>query len=269
MNGLKPHRKRQSYSLAISLVVLFLLLSFSTVSNLFSFRSLLQAGFYPFQWVTVASWRFVVETPGALFSLRNLSQENQELQQELNELKPQMALLQEQVNENNQLRALLNFKQNRSNYRLIPAQIIGKSPSPWFTVLEIDQGLNYGLKVNQAVIAAAGLVGRVVEVSQFSAKVLAITDSSSSVAALDSSSRDFGVVAGLGFNKLALRYVATGGQVKPGDKILTSPVSEFYPAGLLIGTVTSVNKKEQALFYSIKIQPAVNFSQLEAVFVLL
>lgn len=270
MNEFRPHRKRKSYSLQVGVILLALVLSFSTAKNLFGFRSFLQACLYPVQFATVSVWKGIVNTPSALFSLRDLTQQNIKLKRELKKLKAEVMVLEDKGRESNRLRRALNFKTSLNmNFKLLPAQIVGKSPTPLFSILQINKGSRAGVKKNQPVISVRGLVGRVVEVAPFSAKVLSLIDTESSVASVSQRSRDFGLLRGNGLNKLSLRYVAAGGDIKVGDKILTSPVSNYFPAGLLLGTVVKASKREHDLFYHIEVQPAVDFSRLEEVFVLL
>ena len=112
-----------------------------------------------------------------------------------------------------------------------------------------------------------GLVGRIVEVSAFSSKAMLITDPGSSVAAEVSRSRDYGIVQGGVGNKLIMKYVAAGGEVRAGDRIVTSQISTVYPPGIPVGEVIKASKKEQDLFYHIEIRPAVDFSKIEEVYI--
>jgi rod shape-determining protein MreC len=117
------------------------------------------------------------------------------------------------------------------------------------------------------VITDEGLAGQVVEVARYSAKVLLLIDQASSVAAVNSRSRDFGVVSGSPANRILMRFVGAGADMRPGDKIVTSPISTIFPAELPIGTVLKATKAEHDLFYHIEIDPAVDFSRIEKVFV--
>jgi rod shape-determining protein MreC len=120
--------------------------------------------------------------------------------------------------------------------------------------------------MDMPVMVAEGLVGRVIEVSRHSSKVMLITDAESSVAAVDSRSRDFGVVKGVPAGRLSMKHVDARGDVKVGDIIVTSNISTVFPPGLPIGEVTRASRKEHDLFYHIEIEPAVDFSKIEEVF---
>ena len=269
MTRLKPHRKRRSYGLQIFIVLLALFFSSTLFQDVFGLRSLIISAFAPGQKAVSLVWQTLTNTPAAIISLASLAEENQKLKSELRYLKPQIMLLEDKALENQSLRRALNFKQNSAFAgKLLTARVIAKSPTPWFSLVIIDQGSLAGISKDLPVITEVGLAGKIIEVSPLSSKIMLLNDLESSVAAIDARSRDFGLVSGQRGQKLQMRYVSSGGDVKVGDKITTATISSFAPAGLLIGTVSSVSKGEHDLFYQIEIAAAVNFNQLEEVFVL-
>ena len=270
MIGRKPYRKRKSYSLTVFIILLAIFLSFSSIRDLFGVRSLLLTITYPFQWIAVSAWKGITGLPGAIGGLRNLSQENAELKEQLKKLKTEIMLRNEVATENARLKDNLNFKNTYGyRYNLLAAQVIGKSPSPWFTYLMLNRGKRAGVKVNDPVIVREGLVGRVVEVSALSSKVMLMTDVESSVAAADARSRDFGIVKGGSRNRLVMKYVSAGKDIRTGDAVVTSSVSTVFPPGIQIGTIIQAAKREHDLFYNVEIEPSVDFSKLEEVFIIL
>lgn len=270
MSAFRPYRKKKSYALAIVIILLAVVVSFSSFRGLFGVRAALQTIIYPFQFVAVSLWQGAINIPVSIINLRNLAQENAVLKSELAGIKPNLALLDGLRNENERLSRTLNFKQNNQySYNLLPARIIGRSPTNWFSILEINKGSRAGVKNDMPVIYQTGLVGRVIEVTAFSAKVLLIIDAGSAVAAADARSRDLGVIEGTNANRLIMKYVSSGGDVQHGDQIVTSNISTFFQPGLPLGTVLSATKGEHDLFYQIEIKPAVDFSKIEEVFVVL
>lgn len=269
MIGYRPYRKRKSHALAIIVILLAVLISFSTFRNLFGLRSILQAAIYPFQFAAVSIWKGVVGLPSSLGANRKAAKENAELKNELESLQPRLSLLDELQRENARLRDLLFYKNsNPYRFRILAAQVVGKSPDPWFSILEINQGRRAGVRVDMPVMAQEGLIGRVVEVSSFSSKVMLITDVESSVAAVDARSRDFGLVKGGSLDRLSMKYVDAGGDIRKGDRIVTSNVSTVFPPGIPIGRVSLASKKEHDLFYRVEIKPIVDFSKAEEVFII-
>lgn len=271
MINYRSYRKKKSFIPAIIIILLAVFLSFSAFRDLFGLRTLAQTAVYPFQFAAAALYKGIIAVPAKLVNLRNLSIENAELKQELKTLKPRLLLYKGRAGENQRLRSALFFRnQGRAKFNLLAAQVVGKSPTPWFSILEINQGSSAGVRVDMPVIVAEGLVGRVIETALFSAKVMLLTDAASSVAAADERSRDFGVVAGGGSaSKLFMKYVSAGGDVAVDDVIATSRISLIFPSGIPIGSVSHAAKGEHDLFYHIEIKPAVDFSKLEEVFIIL
>jgi rod shape-determining protein MreC len=268
--GYNPYRKKRSYALAIIILLLALFFSLAAYRGIFGLRSVLQSAVYPFQFAAVSVWKGVINTPVSIINLRNLAKQNAELKNELDNLKPRLVNLEELEKENKRLKSALGFKKsNGYGFKLLPAQIIGKGPAPWFSVLQINKGSRAGVKKDKAVITSNGLVGRIIEVSPFSSKIMLICAGESSVAAMDARSRDYGVVSGSLSGEMNMKYVSAAGDIKQGDRIVTSLISTVFPSGIPIGTVAHSSKVEHDLFYRIKIKPAVDFSKIEEVFIVL
>jgi rod shape-determining protein MreC len=201
--------------------------------------------------------------------LTTLDQTNQMLRKENTELRNQIILLQEAQTENETLRRQLDFKSAVPSLRLLSAEVIGRDPNNLLQYLIIDRGAEDGIQKAMPVLAAEGLVGRVSEVSANSAKVMLITDPSSSVSALIQSSRSTGMVQGSPGAELTMRYIPQGDMVSPGDVAITSGLGGNFPKRLVIGQVANVKKKDVEMFQEARIIPAVNLSDLEVVMVLL
>ncbi|MBU0630193.1 MAG: rod shape-determining protein MreC [Candidatus Margulisbacteria bacterium] len=270
---MKPYRgtrRKNSYRPAIIIILLALVLSYFAINNSFGIRLVFTSVIYPVQTALHFVVKGVVGIPSGVMSLRNLSQENKELKSRLFTSIAKLALFEELVNENVRLRQSLEFQgSNRYRFKLVVAQVVARGASPYTSLMEINQGVLSGVKVDMPVIVDEGLVGRVVEVSLFSSKILPITDLKSSVASVDQQNREFGVVEGFASQRfLAMKYVSSVADIQVGDKIVTSPASKIFPPGIPIGSVVSVKKKDSDLFFDVKVRPAVNFSKLEEVFLI-
>lgn len=270
MTRFRPFRQKKNYLPAVIIVALVIIFSLSAYRGLFGGRELLINAIYPFQAVTAYLWRSVVGFPSALVNLKDLAVENAELKKKLGELKPQLAAWDELSAENRQLHQALGFQQSqRFGCRLLASQVVGRSASAWYSMVEIDKGSRSGVTLNTPVVVESGLVGQVVEVSDHSAKVLLITDPESGVAGVVSRSRDQGLVAGYSPTTLLMKYIATSGDVQVGDKVITAAASGLFPSGWPIGTVKKATKKEHDLFYQIELTPAATLSSLEIVYLVL
>ena len=202
------------------------------------------------------------------FYLVGLEKENQALKKELQELKLHMNRYREADLANQRLRALLNFKKSIAT-PLLPAQLVAFDPSGWFQTILIDKGRNDGVVQDMAVVSAEGLVGRVIGVSNHHAKVLLIIDGNSAVDAYIQRSRTRGVLVGLGRELCLLKYVQRNEDVQVGDKVISSGMGGVFPKGLLVGTVQEVVRGSSGLFQRVEVEPAVNFSRLEEVMVVI
>jgi rod shape-determining protein MreC len=116
-----------------------------------------------------------------------------------------------------------------------------------------------------AVIAPAGVVGRIITPSPRAAKVQLLIDRNAAAGAIVERSRAQAVVEGTG-GELRLNYVSGTADVQPGDVVITSGIDGIYPKGFVIGQIESV-ERGAGVFGTIVIRPAVDFSSIEAVLV--
>ena len=140
--------------------------------------------------------------------------------------------------------------------------------TPDFRTVTIDKGSLQKLKADMAVIAPAGVVGRVVVTSPGAAKVQLLIDRNAAAGALDERSRAQGVVVGTGDSLLRMDYVSEVADIVIGDSIVTSGIDGIYPKGFVIGRVEVVDKSGGA-YKQVLVRPAVDFTSLEDVLVVL
>lgn len=219
---------------------------------------------YSFHWAS-SRLAHLIET---VRTLSVLQARVRELQDIVDRLMIENLRLREAEIERATLRELLQFKVANPTYEMLGAEVIGRDPSNLLHYLIVDRGAQDGLAVGMPVITARGLVGTITAVYPNSARVMLLTDPSSSVNALIQSSRATGVVQGLGSRGLTMRYVEQSEQVEVGDIVLTSGLGGNLPKRLVIGQVTAVNRSDVEMFQEIRVQSAVNFDRLEAVLII-
>ena len=202
------------------------------------------------------------------FFLVGLHDENIALKKRVNTLSIDSQLQQEQADENKRLRDLLVFRK-KFEHTMLPAEIIGRDPSGWFKTILVDKGSNDGIAKDTGVITPDGVVGRVIEVGLNSAKVLLLSDVNCYVDAVVKRTRTHGMVVGRGENMCTLAYMLKTEDVALGDIIISSGINTIYPRGIIIGTVTKINRDRSGFFLSIEVQPAVDFSKLHEVLIVL
>jgi len=199
--------------------------------------------------------------------LRHVGEENAALKQELQALQIRLQEERAMSQRTQDLRQLLELRQ-RAELQTTAAEIIAAGASPEFRTVTIDKGSGDGLVADMAVISPGGVVGRVILSSPRAAKVQLLIDRNAAAGAVVERSRAQGVVVGVGADGLRMDYVPGTADVKPGDLVVTSGIDGIYPKGFVIGTVETV-ERGLGSYHQIKIRPAVDFSRIEEVLVVL
>ncbi len=197
-----------------------------------------------------------------------LQQRNASLETENNDLKTQIIQLQQQLSEAQVYYALLNFTRSHTENQFVASAVIGRDPVPFLRYILIDRGSDAGLRHGMPVVTQLGLVGRIDAVTAGAARVQLITDASSAVNVKIQSSNVDAMLVGSVTGEVSLEMVPQDVELKPGDLVLTSGLGGSYPAGIVVGQVLTVRKRETDLFQTASIQPAVDLSNLGAVLVI-
>ncbi len=194
--------------------------------------------------------------------------ENARLQQQVDAMRAEMSRLREQALATQRLERLLQLRAQTS-YRTAAARVIARDAPAWFNTLVIDRGARDGVNRNAPVATPEGLVGRVIEVTPTTARVLLIGDSRSAVGVLIQGSREAGVVEGRGGMGLRLRYLSPNASIRAGDVVITSGLGGIFPRGLVVGRILKVMKGEGGLVQEAEVAPAVPLDRVEEVLILL
>jgi rod shape-determining protein MreC len=199
-------------------------------------------------------------------ALRGLTAENAKLKGRIQELEAERNRHLEDESINRRLRELMDFRLELPS-GAVTASVISNSASTWFNILILDKGKKDGVEKGMGAVSPLGVVGQVVSVTSRSAKVLLITDSHSGVDAVVQRSRARGIVAGSLESGPIMKYVKRSDDLKEGDRLVTSGLDGVFPKGLLIGTVSKVNKKSFGLFQYVEVTLAVDPARIEEVLV--
>ena len=200
-------------------------------------------------------------------ALRHVREENTRLRGDIGHMEVRLQQQQAQVARAEGLQALLQLR-DATFFRTRAASIIGGSTSPEFRAVSIDRGVNDGILADMAVIAPAGVVGRVIAPNARAAKVQLLIDRNAAAGVLVERSRAQGVVVGLGSDRLRLDFVSGSADIMAGDRVLTSGMDGIYPKGFVVGQVESVSRGGGA-FGAVLVRPAVDFTRLEDVLVVM
>jgi len=149
----------------------------------------------------------------------------------------------ELAQQNNQFKQLLGYIDSQSA-TAIPAPIIGRYQDGWWHQIIIGRGSNDGIQEGYIVTGIGGLVGRIVAVTPNTSRVLLISHPNSRLGAVVTRSRHLGYLQGNEGKTATMHFFAKVTDIKPGDAISISPLSNLYPPGTAIGKIISVTYDE-------------------------
>jgi rod shape-determining protein MreC len=199
--------------------------------------------------------------------------ENERLKREVERLRAEVARTQTARRDARELRGLVGLRRDEGfpqGTRPVTARVIARSPTVWYSSVKIDKGSSDGVRVDQPVIAAGGLAGKVTSVTGGTAQVTLLTDASSAVSAQVMPEGANGIVKPEVGNPrdLLLDFVEKGRRVTEGTTVVTSGftssrVESLFPRGIPIGTVTEVDLDEIELYQRVHIKPFADLRRLD------
>ncbi len=234
----------------------------------FSLLSVFQKGF-------AYAADFFTETGNSINELKKIKSDYRELLKRVSEYESMEKNYLELKRENIDLRKQLSLSSD-ARLEKISAQIIGNDPGIFYNTILIDKGTKHGIEKDMAVVAFyegfQGLVGRIIEAGYSSSKIIPLYDKKFSVAARLQNLRYEGIVSGTGDSRslTVMNYVNKNARdkISYGDMVITSGMSSIYPRGIYIGRVRSVGAREYETSLELEIEPVVDFTRLEYLFVL-
>lgn len=264
-------RKTGIIGIIITIVVLILLVflsnlkleSLSYIEGAFSSIVMpIQTGYTYLKNKVTGNTNFFTDMDGLKAENEDLTEKNSELEKSLRELEIIKA-------ENETLKEYLGLTQKYTDYKTVPAYIISKDISNYSSIFVINAGKKDGIDVNMTVIADTGLVGYVISVTDSTAKIETILDTSSAVTASVIGTDDSIVCRGsLEQGMLKATYIPTNAEISEGDSVETSGMGGIYPKGITIGKIKKVEQTLNRLDRYAWIEPAVDFSRLRTVLII-
>jgi len=209
--------------------------------------------------------------PGSLDSNTPLEDQLATAVAERDRLDAENSDLKAQLAESKVLEQLDQAKSAHPDREYVSAEVISRDPTGQQKFLIIDKGSDDGLRVGMAVVDPNYFVGQVAEVSEHSAKVMLIIDSSMKVGARLEDTQAEGTVVGTwqgGQQPMIMEHIDKTKPPKEGEKIVTSDMTRQVPPGIIIGVVWGdpvVNAQNDQI--EVKVRPVVNFDSLTQVFV--
>lgn len=206
------------------------------------FRSALVDRFVPsFEWA-MAPVTWAAEVVDDFQSYSRLYEQNQQLREELRQMKAwkEAALQLEQKNAR-----LLDLNQVRLDPLLthVTGVVLADSGSPFRQSVLLNVGARDGIKDGWATMDGIGLVGRISGVGDSTSRVILLTDSNSRVPVMVQPSGQKAILSGDNSILPPLDFLEDSDEVRPGDRVISSGDGGVFPAGLLVGQVVLGNDK--------------------------
>lgn len=207
-----------------------------------------------------------------LQEVKRLLEENDELRSTVDSLTEENNRLKQDTYELERLRQLYELDAQYEEYPKVGARIIGTSSDNWYSTFTINKGSEEGLKVDMNVVASGGLVGIISSVDSYSATVKTIIEDGSFVSGQLIDTGDKCTVEGdiklMDSGLISVKYFNSSVNVRNGDKIVTSNISDKYLSGILIGYTKDVSLDVNNLTQSGYLIPAVDFEHLQEVLII-
>lgn len=214
--------------------------------------------------------RGIRDSWGNYIDLGGVRAENDALRSRLADLEVRLQEQRSLAQRAERLQSLLNLKPAVTAPTLA-AEVIAGYANPGMLTITLDKGSSDGVMENMAVIAPAGVVGRVIgPLASHAARVQLIIDQNAAAGAVTERTRAGGMVVGRAGDDPPLRMelVSNLADVQPGDLVVTSGADGIYPKGFNIGRVESSSPGED-LSRSITVRPLADFRSLEEVLIVL
>lgn len=229
----------------------------------------------PVQFMAVELARTVGGTLEEYFYLVDVNRENERLRMENARYREELRELRIQGVENLRLRDLLSLRRHIGG-ETISAQVISKDLDPVggnFRVarVRVDRGERDLVRPGMPVLSVDGLVGQIRRASGHSADVTLVVDRQSAVDVVVRRTGARGMLRGTGDSDryaCQIQYLERTDEVEVGDEVYTSGMGQRFPAAILVGYVTRVERKEAGLYQEAEVTPSVQFSALEEVLIL-
>ncbi|QJP12139.1 rod shape-determining protein MreC [Pseudomonas multiresinivorans] len=214
--------------------------------------------FYGIADIPVRAWEGVRDQ---FTSRSELLAENERLKAEQLLMQRRLQKLATLTEQNVRLRELLNSSALVDD-KVLVGELIGVDPNPFTQRILIDKGEKDGVFQGQPVLDASGLMGQVVEVMPYTARVLLLTDTTHSIPVQVNRNGLRAIAVGTGNpERLELRYVADTADIKEGDLLVSSGLGQRFPAGYPVAVVKEVLHDTGGPFATIRAVPTAKMNR--------
>lgn len=227
-------------------------------------RSAAATVFGPVQRAVTGVVRPIGNALATLGDLGGLNDEVKDLQAENADLKNQLHQVDDLRRENDELRRL-NGLTTRGGYKTVRCRVVAVGADNFEWTATVDCGSRDGIKNDQTVVNADGLVGKVIEVAPFTAQVLLAVDPEFTVVGRLAAHGTSGPVTGNGLAPMEMQLLEPTAKVSKGEAIVSQGVQGGIVAGVPIGVVESVSRERSVLTRTVTVKPFVRFTALDVV----
>lgn len=228
--------------------------------------------FAPVQRVIAAVGSSVSGAVGFVWEMHGYKEANEQLVQEMNELRKENRSIADYKAENERLRELLDLKEQHTEFDTVSASVIAYGTNNWGDYVEINRGTAAGLVIDCVVMTPSGVVGRITEIGPNWAKVSTILNSDHAVGAKVTRTGDVAIVEGDvllakdGYCKMS--FLSKDASLVTGDILETSGLGGIYPAGLSVGKIREIQSDSSGAMQYAVIEPFCDFNDLHEVLVI-
>ena len=273
MSQARTARNRSILVLILLLFICFILMGVSQSKITIRFKSIAYGVLYPFQFAGVRSITLVKEFFTSIENNKQLKQELAQVKKLLEQYEQSQYEYEEIKRENKRLRSLIGI-QSEIEYETVIAEIVAKSPQNFYKTLVVNRGKSSGIEKWMPVVAYQNetrcVVGKVIDVQQFSARIQPIIDQSSYIGAMLMESRYSGLLQGQSpiSDNCLMQFVDRRAEINYGELVVTSGMGGVFPKGIVIGEIVSVSKKRYGIFQEALVSPVVDYGRLEEVYII-
>jgi rod shape-determining protein MreC len=239
--------------------VLFLLLEGIALTLLFSYNSYQRSKYLNSSNRIAGN---IYETYNSVVQYFHLTQINKNLAEENAELRLLLENQPDVVTTGDSL--VVNHGAIDTLYQFIPARVINNSVNRPFNYFTLNKGRKDGIRPDQGVISAGGIVGVVTQVSESYAVGISVLNSRWSVSAKVKKNGYFGslIWRGENYRMASLTEIPLHVDISPGDSIVTSGYSSIFPEGIMVGTIQEFTRPEGENYYDIEVNLSTDFKSL-------
>jgi rod shape-determining protein MreC len=199
---------------------------------------------------------------------RKVMEENKALRRDIFRLNSELARLQSLERENERLRDMLGFR-DTTDYELLPSLIVYKGFKDGANVITVDKGKRDGVKKNDVIVDKDGLVGRVISAGNRSSIAGMIAEPEARISICINPVHVYGILKWHHGNSFMIDDIPTSIEIREGWPVMTSGLSDIYPANIPVGRIRKVTSSENGFTYLIEGEYNVSFKNLREVFILI